>query len=368
MNPFKLEEYLGEHEFKAPYLLCCSDAQSFSMKEIIAGALPEHARLWNDLSLGYIQAKGMPALRLSIRDSFYPDLSPENILCFAGAQDGIFCALYTLCAPGDHVVVITPCYQSLMEIPLMRGCEISALPLREENGWKLCLSDLKAALTPRTKVIVMNFPHNPTGQVITQEELQELVDLCAKRDIWLFSDEVYRLLGAPKEPWAAPAANLYPKALSLGVMSKAYGLAGLRVGWIACQDTALLQEIERTKHYTSICNGAPCEVLSLMALGQGAQILERNNAIVGNNLATLDTFLNEKADLFSWVKPQGGCVGLVRYKGKENVDAFCARLLSQKGVLLMPSSLYDMPGQHFRIGFGRLDMEEGLGHLRDFLA
>ena len=364
INTFKLEEYLAQYEFSAPYLLCCSDAESFGMQEIIEMAEPVDKDSWNHLRLSYTESKGMPSLRKQIVNTLYPTLDAENILCFSGAEEGIFCALQTLCASGDHVIVLTPCYQSLMEIPKHYGCDVTTVALKEENDWRIDINAIKNAIKPTTKCVIINFPHNPTGQVITQGELQALVGLCAFHDLWLFSDEVYRLLGSPASPWAKPAAEMYPKALSLGVMSKAFGMPGLRVGWIACQDNKLLNKIEQMKHYTSICNSAPAEILSLIALKNSDQVLARNNKITADNLALLDTFFDEYSDLFSWVKPQGGCVGFVNYKSTESVDVFCDRLVKECGVLLMPASIYDTPTNHFRVGFGRKNMPESLDKLK----
>ena len=367
INTFKLEEYLTHYEFNAPHLLCCSDAESFGMHEIINMASPADKDLWNTLCLGYTEVKGMPALRQQIKDTMYPTLTADNVLCFAGAEEGIFCALQTVCTAGDHVIVLTPCYQSLLEIPKHAGCSVTAVALKEENDWRIDVDAIKAEVQPNTKCVVINFPHNPTGQVITQSELDALVQLCDHHGLWLFSDEVYRLLGQPSEPWAAPAATLYPKALSLGVMSKAYGMAGLRIGWVACQNVVLLNKIEKLKHYTSICNSAPAEVLSLIALKNSDRILARNNAIAADNLALLNTFFDAHKDLFSWIRPQGGCVGFVKYHSDEPVDDFCDRLVKQRGVLLMPASIYDTPTNHFRIGFGRKTMPKALKEFELFL-
>lgn len=367
MNTFKLEEYLAQYEFSAQYLLCCSDAESFSMSEIVDMASPDHRKLWDNLHLSYTQAPGLPLLRQTIADTLYKGLSAENILCFSGAEEGIFCALHALIEPQDHVIVLTPCYQSLLEIPKLKGADTSTVTLKKENDWRINLDDIKKVIRPNTKCIVINFPHNPTGQVIEEDELTGLINLCEKQGIWLFSDEVYRLLGKPNQPWSSPAACLYEKGLSLGVMSKAFGMAGLRIGWIACQNTAILKKIEHIKHYTSICSSAPAEILSLISLHNMDKILERNNRIVENNLKALDIFFKEYASLFDWVKPQGGCTGFVKYKGSETIDAFCDRLVQEKSVLLIPASVYDYPSNYFRIGFGRQNMPECLEKLGEFL-
>ena len=199
-----------------------------------------------------------------------------------------------------------------------------------------------------------------------ENELKGLIDICESKGIWLFSDEVYRLLGKPNKPWASPAACLYDKALSLGVMSKAFGIAGLRIGWIACQNKALLKKIEHMKHYTSICNSAPAEILSLISLHNKDKILKRNNKIIQDNLKLIDQFFIEYAHLFEWIKPQGGCVGFVKYKGVEPIDSFCNRLVQKKSVLLLPASIYSHHSNHFRIGFGRNNMPECLEKLKEF--
>ncbi len=360
LNTFKLEKYLAHHEFSAPYLLCCSDAESFSMQEIIAMASPDDRALWDNLRLNYTETKGLPALREQITQSFYPSLKSDNILCFAGAEEGIFCALSSILEPSDHVIVLTPCYQSLMEIPKAQGCEVTEVKLQEKNDWRINLNDIKQAIKANTKCVVINFPHNPTGQVINQDELDGLIKLLEPHNIWLFADEVYHSLGSPLQGWAKPVAKMYRYALSLGVMSKSFGLAGLRIGWIACQNKEILHKIEEIKHYTSICNSAPAEILSLIALKNKDQILARNNKIVADNLALLDAFFKKYAHLFSWVRPQGGCTGLVHYKDAMPINDFCEKVLKGCGVLLLPASVYSQDTPHFRIGFGRANMPESL--------
>ena len=367
MNIFKLEEYLTKYEFSAQYLLCCSDAESFEVSEIIGMAGLQERDLWNNLRLGYTEAPGLPALRETVAHELYPGLESDNILMFAGAEEGIFCALTAIAQSADHVIVLTPCYQSLLEIPKSKGAEVTEIELKEENDWRIDLQSIQMAIKPNTKCIVINFPHNPTGQVIEKEELQALIEICEQSGIWLFSDEVYRLLGAPNKPWASAAACTYDKALSLGVMSKAFGMAGLRIGWIACQDKDMIYKMKLIKDYLSICNSAPSEILSMIALNNKDAILERNNKIVADNLKLLDQFFIEYSHLFQWVRPQGGCVGFIKYKGPGSIESFCEKLVNTQSVLLMPASIYDYASNHFRIGFGRKNMPQCLDQLKEFL-
>ncbi len=368
INTFKIEDYLSKYEFSAPYLLCCSDAESISMHEVLALADDTDRALWQNLHLGYTEVKGLPSLRQTIVNAFYPDLTPDQILCFSGAEEGIFCALHAICTSLDHVIVLTPCYQSLKEIPQYKGCQLTTIPLREQNSWKIEIELIKKAIKPNTKCVIINFPHNPTGQVINKKELQQLVDLLAENKIWLFSDEVYRLLGTvPHSDWVPPVVNMYSKGISLGVMSKAFGMAGLRIGWIACRDPVLLKQIERLKHYTSICNSSTSEIISMIALKNKEQILARNNNIVASNLKLLDNFFAEHVLQFSWVKPNGGCIGFVNYNSLEHVEKLCSRLIEKMGVLLLPASIYEVTSNHFRIGFGRKNMPEALDRFQEFL-
>jgi len=245
---------------------------------------------------------------------------------------------------------------------------VTEIKLKEENDWRIDLHAIRDAVKPNTKCIIINFPHNPTGQVIEEGELHALIDICKSNGIWLFSYEVYRLLGASNKPWVSPAACMYNQALSLGVMSKAFGMAGLRIGWIACQAKTFLKKVIQVKYYTSICNSAPSEVLTLMALHHKDAILERNNKIIADNLKLLDQFFTEYSFLFQWVRPQGGCVGFVKYKGSGSVESFCEQLVNTQNVLLMPASIYDDESNHFRIGFGRKNMPQCLDQFKEFLS
>ena len=165
LNLFKLEEYLTQYEFNSPYLFCCSDAESFTMSEVLSLASHEEQSLWDNLQLKYTEPFGYPALRSTIAKMMYEHMIAENILCFAGAEEGIYCALYTLCEPGDHVIVLTPCYQSLKEIPKVKGCEVTTIDLNEANGWRICLDDIKKTIRSNTKCLVRGCPERVISPV-----------------------------------------------------------------------------------------------------------------------------------------------------------------------------------------------------------
>jgi aspartate/methionine/tyrosine aminotransferase len=236
----------------------------------------------------------------------------------------------------------------------------------------LDIDKVKAALKPNTKLISINFPNNPTGAIASHEVINALIELCRERGIWLFSDEVYRLIERAPELRLPQIADVYERGISLNVMSKAYGFPGLRIGWLACQDRDLLVKCERYKHFLSICNSAPSELLAEIALKAREPILEKKRAIVHGNITLINDFFADFQDRFDWREPDGSCVAFVRYKGAEGVEAFTTRLVEEAGVLFLPSSIYrselgPVPADRFRIGFGRNGVGEGLAAMRGWL-
>jgi aspartate/methionine/tyrosine aminotransferase len=366
---FRLETYFARWEFNARYHLTASDAQTHSLSELLALADDDGRERWESLTLGYTETRGLPALREEIAAT-YDDAAPEDILCFAGAEEAIYLAMRTLLEPSDHVVVLTPNYQAAETIPLA-VCEVSGVALRAEDGWALDVDAVERALRPNTRLVSVNFPNNPTGAVPSLEAWLRLVRLCDERGIRLFSDEVYRGLELDR-PSLPQATDLSGTALSLNVMSKAYGLPGLRIGWIACRDHAVLDKLERAKHYTSICNSAPSEVLALIGLRARDQLLDRNRRIVAENVPLFTEFFGRYPELFEFTPPDGGCVCFPRYLGPDGVEAMCADLVEQAGVLLLPSSIYrseltETPADRFRVGLGRRDPSEALAAWADWL-
>lgn len=367
---FRLETYFSRWEFAARYHLTASDAQSMSLADLLALASPADREAFASLHLGYTQTYGAPVLREAIAET-YERRDASDVLCFAGAEEGIYIAMRVLLEPGDHAVVVTPNYQAAETVPLSI-CEVTGVALDPDDGWSLDIDKVAAALRPNTRVVSINFPHNPTGKILERDRFDALVALCRQRGIWLFSDEVYRPLGASGTVHLPNVADVYERGISLNVMSKVYGLPGLRIGWIACADRDLLQRMERYKHYLSICNAAPSEQLALIALKARETILGRHRERIDRNLAVLDRFFARWSDRFAWYRPDGGCIAYPRYLGREGVDAFAADLVEQAGVLLLPASNYrsaltDTPADRFRIGFGRDDCEEAVAALETYL-
>jgi aspartate/methionine/tyrosine aminotransferase len=370
MRDFALEVYFSKWEFAAKYNLAGSDGENMTLAQLLALAAPEDRAAFDAVGLGYTETFGAPDLRAEIART-YDSVKPEHLLCFAGAEEGIYTAMRVLLNSDDHVIVVTPNYQAAETVPL-GICEVTGVPLDIDRHWDLDLELLRAALRPNTKLISINFPNNPTGKILPRASFDALVEICRSRGIWLFSDEVYRLIERDPALRLPQAADVYERGISLNVMSKAYGLAGLRIGWLACKDRATLVKFERYKHFLSICNSAPSEVLARIALKAREKILLRNRAVVRDNLSILGEFFSDYAHLFDWREPDGGCVGFIRYKGAEGVEEFTRRLVEESGVLFLPSSIYrsdlgPVPADCLRVGFGRSHVPAALAVLRQWL-
>ena len=364
LQPFGLERYFAVHEFSAPFLLCCSDCESFSVGELLALA-PEAREQLGSLWLGYTESQGGLALRRQIA-CLYDTLSPEQVLVHAGAEEVIFNFMHTVLSPGDHIIVHSPYYQSLGEVARGLGAEVTDWESDPERNWQLDLNFLEYALTDRTRAVVINVPHNPTGYLPEETFLRDLARLSEKHGFIVFSDEVYRFLEYREADRLPAFCDLDARAVSVGVMSKSFGLAGLRIGWAATRNKDLYGQLAAFKDYTTICNSAPSEFLSTLALTHRDTILERNRAILKENLERLQLFFMRYTNIFKWIQPKAGPIAFPQLL-EGAVDEFCNQLISQKGVLLLPGTLYGEKYNHFRIGFGRRNMAQCLEKLIEFV-
>jgi aspartate/methionine/tyrosine aminotransferase len=266
--------------------------------------------------------------------------------------------------------VAPPNYQSHETLP-MAICDATGVPLDPDDGWSLDIDRVRDAIKPNTKLITINFPHNPTGTILPLGRYMAFIDLCRTHGIYILHDEIFNGLGSTGTQHLPFVADVYERGLSLNVMSKSFGLPGLpglRIGWIACQDAEIISKMERMKHYLSICNSGPSERLTKIALNNREQLLRRNCEIVDQNLPKWDAFFGRHPDLFEWRRPDGSCMAFPRYKGPEGVEEFCRSAVEDSGVLLLPSTIYrsdlsQTPTDRFRLGYGRLGLDEGLAAL-----
>lgn len=374
IKPFHTERFFAVHEFTAPYILCASDCESLTVDELLqlAGVSSPWESL-GKLRLGYTESQGAPALREQIAD-LYANVRADQIIGLSAPEEGIFLTMHALLEAGDEVVVLTPCYDSLTNVAEYLGCHMVRWALTEADkaldgpgGWRLDLDALKQLVTPRTRLVVVNFPHNPTGYLPSRDEWQAIIQIVERAGAWLFSDEMYRGLEYDPAARLPSGCDLYERAITLAGLSKTYGLPGLRVGWLALQDAPLRDRILGWKDYTTICASAPSEALAQIALQVGDKLVERNCGIIRDNLALAEPFFARWRAVFRWNRPQAGSVALVGLRGQSARD-FSAELVAEQGVLLLPSVGLGFGDGHVRFGLGRLNFSDGLEQLDRYLA
>jgi aspartate/methionine/tyrosine aminotransferase len=335
--------------------------------------------------LTYGEIRGSSALRerlcslYSVRSA--SPLPVDNVLITPGAIAANFLLLYTLIGPGDHVVCVYPTYQQLYDVPRSFGAEVSLWRLRREKKYIPDLEDLKSLVKENTKMIIINNPNNPTGATIPKSVLQGLVDFAQERDIIVFSDEVYRPLfhGISPADDEFPPSMLsmgYAKTIVTGSMSKAYSLAGIRIGWIASRDRFIIEELATARDYTTISVSRLNDQVAAYALSGSVihALLGRNIKLAKTNLALVEKFVNEHSSVCSWTKPTGGTTAFVEFlhKGRPVDDEkFCVDIIEKTKVMFLPGSRCF--GKEFK-GFVRLGfvcetsvLEEALARLRAYI-
>lgn len=357
LPPFRVERFFDRYEFVAPHLLCASDCEPLTLAELLSLADDEMRVAWERLTLSYTEAQGTPGLRDEIA-ALYHGLAGADTLV-AAPEECIFIAMQALLSPGDHVVATFPGYQSLYEIARAIGCAVSFWQPHEGATWHFDPDDLARLLTPATRLLVINFPHNPTGALPTPEEWARIQALAAERGVRLFSDEIYCGLEHGDAPTLSAACTGAESSISLGGLSKAFGAPGLRIGWLATRDRELLRACSAVKDYTTICSPAPSQALAIIALRARDTLLTRSRAILRANLAVLERFFAAHAGEFIWARPHGGSVGLARLRAGDSA-AYADELVQRAGVLLLPGEAFEWPGPYFRLGYGRRSLPQAV--------
>lgn len=364
--PFEIEQYFDQYEFTTPHLLCASDCETMATADLLRLAGMSLDDL-GQLRLGYTEAQGSPELRTAV-SNLYKSAQPKQIVILTSPEEGIYLTMRTLLEQGDHVVVLTPAYNSLLAVAQHITGNVSQWEIKpNETGWEIDLNAFERLVKPETKLIIVNFPHNPTGFLPTPEQLQAIIDIAQRHDTWLFSDEMYRGLELGGTPTLPSAADLYHRAIVLSGLSKVHGLPGLRSGWLIVQDADIRAQLQNWKHYTSICPPAPSEFLALAAIKAQDRLVARSRSLIEENLQIAEPFFANWSKLFAWRPPQAGSVALVGLKLPSAAD-YCHKLAQNAGVLLLPSSYLGYGDQHVRMGFGRADFAANLAVYEKYLA
>jgi aspartate/methionine/tyrosine aminotransferase len=364
LSPFRIERFYARYEHSTRFMLSSSDCESRTigaLLELEPGAQERLHQTW----CGYTEPPGAPGLRQAIA-SLYQRTGEQEVIATSCAEEGIFLLYHALLRPGDHVIVETPCYESALQVARSTGAEVSQWQRRYEDGWAHDVDALGALIRPSTRLLYLNQPHNPTGTLMTRPVFDQVIGLARTRGLVVFSDEVYRELEHDPASRLPAACDEYERAVSLGSISKSYGLPGLRTGWIATRDAALRDAVATLKDYTTICASAPSEFLTALALRHRQVLVGRNLEIVRHNLPLLDAFFERHTGTFAWTRPTASPIGFPRVTGLGDLTRYCERL-AEAGVLLLPGSVYDQPG-HVRIGFGRANMPDALEILESHLT
>jgi aspartate/methionine/tyrosine aminotransferase len=365
IQPFAIERFYDRWEFRAELMLSGSDCESQPVRELLELEPDAHERLLG-MRLGYTEVPGSEELREAVAGG-YELAGADDVLTLAAAEEGIFLVYHALVEPGDHVIVEAPCYGSAIEVARSTGARVSLWQRRYEDGWAHDLDALERLLREETRLVYINTPHNPTGTQMSSETFARVVELARERSAVLFSDEVYRGLEHDPAHRLPAACDAYERAISLGTVSKAHGLPGLRIGWLAAREPRLLERVRELKLYTTICSSAPSELLVALALRHAERLVERNRALVLRNLPLLEDFIARRAQTFAWTHPDAGPIGFPRMSGEPDVERWCEQTAERSGVLVLPGSVYAEP-RHVRFGFGRANLAEAIERLDSYMG
>ncbi|GAB2873832.1 aminotransferase [Paraburkholderia jirisanensis] len=367
IREFAVERWMDLYENRCELNLAETCVESLTVGELLRIAGKEDAILAEILpmKLTYGAIDGTERLRTNVA-SLYDHQQASNVLITHGAIGANALVYETLVEPGDHVISVLPTYQQHYSIPESYGAQVGILQLREENGFLPDLDELRRMVTPRTRLIALNNPNNPTGSLMDQPFLEEIVRIARACGAYVLCDEVYRGADQHGSGFTASIADLYEKGISTGSMSKTWSLAGLRIGWLAAP-LELVARVRTHRDYNTISVGMLNDLLASLALENRTALLARNHDILRTNLALLDAWIAQEPAV-SYVKPRSGTTALVRFDVGMNSRDLCVALVERTGVMFVPGSAFDIEG-YVRIGFAnnRQVLEKGLARVSGFL-
>lgn len=369
IKPFAVEEWMNAWEVGAKYNIAETCVDSISMNELFELTGEDKTEFLNRLCarrLSYGDIEGLPEFRKGVC-GLYKTLNIENIVPTHGASGANHHVFYSLISPGDRVVSIMPTYQQLYSIPESYGADVQILHLSKENNYLPDLEKLRRLVTPETKMICINNPNNPTGALMSEQMLREIVEIARSADAWILCDEVYRHL-SQEDDWCPSIVDLYEKGISVSSMSKVFSLAGLRLGWIATHDMSVVKSCLSHRDYNLVSCGVFDEMLAAAALKHSDKLLERSRKIVRENLQILDDWVSSEPHV-SYVKPQAGTTALVYYDLDISSYEFCEEMYKKTGAFVTPGDCFEVP-HSMRIGYayGKQDLIDGLKAISEYIA
>lgn len=369
IKPFAVEEWMNAWEVGAKYNIAETCVDSISMNELFELTGEDKTEFLNRLCarrLSYGDIEGLPEFRKGVC-GLYKTLNIENIVPTHGASGANHHVFYSLISPGDRVVSIMPTYQQLYSIPESYGADVQILHLSKENNYLPDLEKLRRLVTPKTKMICINNPNNPTGALMSEKMLREIVEIARSADAWILCDEVYRHL-SQEDGWCPSIVDLYEKGISVSSMSKVFSLAGLRLGWIATHDMSVVKSCLSHRDYNLVSCGVFDEMLAAAALKHRDKLLKRSRKIVRENLQILDDWVGSEPHV-SYVKPKAGTTALVYYDLDISSYEFCEEMYKKTGAFVTPGDCFEVP-HSMRIGYayGKQDLIDGLKAISEYIA
>jgi aspartate/methionine/tyrosine aminotransferase len=366
VDTFLVEQFLNAYEHQIDINLGETCVEPFTLGEFLD--LVECENFFNgfkktQLTYGFIE--GHPELRQGLAN-LYDHMKPENILITGGAIEANFLVFYSLVEPGDTVISVFPTYQQLYSVPRSFGANVKLLRLRPENEWLPEIDELLELIDNKTKLIVINNPHNPTGSLIDAELLKEICDIAEDSSTYVLCDEAYRGLYVRPHDFVPSAADISERAIVTGSFSKPFSLTGLRLGWIAANED-IIKKCMLHRDYTTISTGIIDNALATLAIKHVDKIYERNLKIIRTNHRILSRWI-ENENLISWIPPKAGSIAFLKYNINVPSKELCLRLIKEKGTLLVPGYCFEMEG-YLRIGYGckTETLKEGLSRFGDLL-
>jgi aspartate/methionine/tyrosine aminotransferase len=360
---FPLVKWFAAADGRFDFSLSHSDCEPLSVADVLD---VDAQNALANYQLGYGAFSGLEELRQLVADR-YASLESDDVLVFGGASEAIYTFMRTNLNPGDEVVVQSPCFNSLRGTAQAIGCRIVEWHPTDQMSCTFDVSELANLCTEQTKLIVFNFPHNPSGQTISEEELRAIVETAKRCDAMIFSDEQFRLLEISSTPTLPAACDLYDKAVSVTGVSKTFGMGGLRIGWLATRCRDVLERAQSYRYYTTEMTNTPCQMLAAEALRKGDEILTRNRSRINRNAENLRTFCSQHDEQLVLHPPQAGTMALVEQKTPLTSMEFCKQLLNDQRVFLVPGESMGISDRLLRFGFGRDDFSDGLERLGSFL-
>ncbi len=367
IKDFAVERYFAKYEFSAKYLMSSSDSDGFSMQYVLDLSSDEERASWDHLKLGYTETRGSEPLREAIQQHYQTINLDEIIVSSPGEAN--FILMNVLLSKGDEVICMAPMYQSLYQVAKDLGCSLSFWkPVEESGHWTYQPSDLKKLITDKTKLIVVNFPHNPTGFCPSMDDYMEIISIARAHGITIFSDEMYRFLSHGSKETLPSMCDVYENSVSLWGAAKTFGLAGLRLGWLTSKNKSLLQKVENFKDYLSICNSATSEILATIGLNNMEHFVKPNLKKITSNINLFSEFHEKHQSFFDFSKPSYGSTAFIKLHIPETTYEFAEKLVKETGIMLLPAETFEYGTSHARIGFGRENFPEVLRIFEGYLV